>query len=203
MSYNLSKKTVYRNARYLDDLCSHQTLHFPSKDSQELARSIREALRAAEFHGAGEFPRYQELRFWYVFKAKKGYVEARFIGPPDVGIAPSQVPGIVKEVREAEVPAPTPIPAPVAVEKKEPTVFVPTQKTLTDVISLEGIVGAGISFAVECDELNFPNAILSEEEMNILYTWTQNDKTWKLIDEEEAGLTLTQKEVESIYLWRP
>ena len=172
MPYNLSRNVVERFRRYLDDMAvAQRTITWPAKDSEVLARKLREAVAAAEHHGEN-FPEFAKLKVNYQICTRKGYVEARWMGPL------STSGGDIQET------------------------FAPTFMTIGEAQTAEAVVGAAIKFEPRADELHFPNARLTDKEKDLLYKWGKKSG-WKLIDQEEAGITLTKKDVDELLLWTP
>lgn len=80
--------------------------------------------------------------------------------------------------------------------------FTQTQQTITEVNTLEQVVGACIKFSAESDEIIFPNVVLNEAELGVLYEWSKT-AGWKIIWQEDAGVTMTKRKVDDIFIWRP
>lgn len=177
MPYNTSTRTIVRMRRYLDDMLALRTMRWPTNEPEVLARRIREALAAAEVHEK-VYPQFKELKAWFRLRVKKKprpYVEAEYIGPSDED--------------EATLPAIT------GVE--------PTRAEFPDTVTLVEAVSIAIEKFVEHNELHFPNLNLNPNDKLTLYNWTKQELKWKYLDHEGAGITLTQKPVQEIFLWRP
>lgn len=83
MTYNLSKQVVKRMRRYLEDMLEAKAdLSWPTQRPDSLAYRIREALAAAQAHQ--EYAMFHELRVNYEISAKKGWVEARWMGATEM-----------------------------------------------------------------------------------------------------------------------
>ena len=74
--------------------------------------------------------------------------------------------------------------------------------TQPDVTDVQSVVGACVKLGGLADEILFPNAVLNEDDKGILVTWGKG-QGWKLIDHAEAGVTMTMKDVDATFLWRP
>lgn len=81
-------------------------------------------------------------------------------------------------------------------------VFTPERRVVPEVEDVHGVVGACIQLKAQADELNFPRAVLSEEDLHALWAWAHGEK-WKLINHDGAGVTLTRRAVDDIYVWKP
>lgn len=137
--------------------------------------SLAYKLREA-IHASGYHDRYEhfeKLGELYEFKALDGRVRARYIGPED--------PDIVEGVEE------TPPSQPMTIQEAQ---------------DLTSVVGAAMEVADKTDEIRFPNAILGETMKERLYGWA-TENGWKIIDHEEAGITLTKRDVADSIVWRP
>ena len=71
-----------------------------------------------------------------------------------------------------------------------------------DITDVQSVVGACINLERLADEILFPNAVMDEGDKFALFTWG-GGQGWKLIDHGEAGVTMTKKDVEDIFLWKP
>jgi hypothetical protein len=78
----------------------------------------------------------------------------------------------------------------------------PPAVTVAEAKQLLEVVGACIKFGPKADELYFPSAILSVEDLKTLVVWGKTDG-WKLISHDEKGITLTRRAgVDEAFLWR-
>lgn len=95
MPYNTSIHVCRRQKRYLDDMLNaRRTITWPAHEPQKMARRIREALHAVQYHD--EFSAYADLKSFYRIRARKGFVEAQWLGEdPDAPTAPS-TPGLME-----------------------------------------------------------------------------------------------------------
>ncbi len=78
----------------------------------------------------------------------------------------------------------------------------PEGYTQPDVTEVHAVVGACIKFGGLADEILFPNAVLTDDDKKMIFVWGQ-EMGWKLIDHGEAGVTMTTKDVDPLYLWKP
>jgi hypothetical protein len=173
VTYNISKRAVQRMSAYLEAMYAGQRTM--TWPSKEPEKLARRIREAmTAVQHHPQYERYIPLKILYVLHARSGFVEAEWVGTEE---------GVAQGVAAI------------------PTIVQPL--TLPDIYDLEGIVGAAIAYAAETDELTFPEAIISEEDKNTLYLWTIADGLWKFIDQDDAGITLTRKEVEAFLLWEP
>lgn len=84
-------------------------------------------------------------------------------------------------------------------------VIVPERKVIEEVNNTEGIVGACVQFAQTANELFFPKVVdLPEEKLLLLFKWaTTQQPKWNIINHYEEGLTLTRRETNPEFFWRP
>jgi hypothetical protein len=176
VGYTKTRAVVKRNLEQLERLYrAKTTLTFKSDNPTELAYKLREAIAAAK-----EFSEYEhlaELRTMYKFRTAPGRVIALY----SVTEAPV-------ETAEASVKTP---------EKKRKR----KRKVVVDAVTLLDIVGAMIDFVDE-EEVQFININLSEEDLFKAFVWGK-ENGWKLINHEEAGITLTKRDVPEEVLWTP
>lgn len=177
--YNTSTKVVRRLERYLQDMDeARRSVEWATSDPDRLAYRIREALAAAREH-EDEFPSYAELQHLFQIQSREGKVRARYIG--------------IDQIEDQE-PGST---------SASPTPSGPERMTVDhELVSATGVVGAALKFKNSSEELFFPNARLSTDELTAVWRWTQGND-WKLIEHEGKGLTLTKGEVSEALLWTP
>lgn len=175
MGYNKSYGPIRRMQKYLDALLSsRRTMDFAAQEPAKLAYRLREAIAASE-----EWDRYEKytvLKDWYRFECEEGHVRARY----QLRVEPIEMKSKASETRE---------------------VSTMPEVTVTEATTVTAVVGAGLKFNSH-DEIRFPNAVLTPEEKLTLWKWCQTSG-WEIIDHEEAGLTLTRKDVSEAILFRP
>jgi len=75
--------------------------------------------------------------------------------------------------------------------------------TVTEATQLMEVVGACIKFGVKSDEIYFPEARLSQQDLKMLLAWGQADG-WRLIWHDDRGVTVTRRrDVDETFLWKP
>jgi hypothetical protein len=89
-----------------------------------------------------------------------------------------------------------------------PTEHVPTYSpeamTIDEVDNVHAVVGGCIKFVAQSNELRFPNVKATDDELKALYEWgLGSSPKWQLIYNENAGVTMTRKKVDEIFLWAP
>ena len=88
---------------------------------------------------------------------------------------------------------------PAAVKASKPTLM-----RIEEAINAQGVVGACIKFAPKGNEINFPNAVLTEDEKLAVYAWGMGEvPQWQLISHDNEGVTMTRKPVDQVFLWKP
>lgn len=207
MPYNVSKGVVVRNHRYLQDMAeAKRTLMWPSADPKRLAYRIREAMYATQYHD--EFKGLVWLRDFYEIGVEQGAVRARWMGPEHEGEPFKRKGGL----KRGQPSPPTngkgyPLPPELGGYQSgaiphDPPMGPLAVMELRDVTTLEGVVGAGIRFKEEAEEIKLPSAILGHDAKMKLWRWGQTSG-WRFIDHEEDGITLTRKPVDEELLWSP
>lgn len=79
----------------------------------------------------------------------------------------------------------------------------PERMELGEAESVMAVVGAAIKFKERADEIYFPNAVLEDRMDKVkLWRWCQQ-ASWKYIDQYDAGLTLTRRQVDPVLLFDP
>lgn len=161
--------------RYLDDmLYGRRTMTWPADDGDRLARRIREAINTAKRYE--DFGIYHELGSWYTIHNRKTWVEAEWKG-------------IITGTGNREGAHIVHIPEP--------------KRVLIEVTTADQVVGACIKMGAETEEFHFPNVVMTPNELKAVHLWGKDHNGWKLIYHEDAGITMTRRQVDEIYLWHP
>lgn len=190
--YNVSKATCVRMKRYLEQLQLEETMEFPSDDPEKLAYRIREAVYASAFHP--EFKHFARFRYLYRFEILKDRVRAKVMLPEKATAQPEGLDDSVDDLtpdKVAEIDN---------FGKKIRDVL--STVTVTNVEELSGILGAVLKYGKENPEIYFPNAVLEEADLDRLWRWA-SVKGWKIVNNEDAGVTLTKKDVPEEVTWQP
>lgn len=170
MPYNKSYGTIRRMRDYLERMRVRRgDISFPAENPRSLAYKLREAMYAAQFHKekGDHYEDYANLRHFYELQEKPGRVVCRWLGEPTG-----------HSVEEGE-PSPKTEAPPMQVD---------------DATTLTNIVGALLKYEEVADEIQFPNAALDNPDKARLLDLA-HEKGWEIIDHDEAGLTLTQRNV--------
>lgn len=120
-----------------------------------------------------EYSKYYKLRLMYRFREEPDAVVAEFTG---VHVEPEKV-AQVKPQQSGEV------------------------KEIEGIRDLPEVIAAAVRFR-DALELYFPDARLTREGKLKLYEWSRQTG-WAYIDQEDVGLTLTHRQVDSYLLWSP
>jgi len=179
MGYNISRFSVNRNLPQLDLLLKAQTdIRFETAHPRKLSYKLREALHASrEFDDLKHY--YETITPNFTFKEEPNAVVATY-NPVPVGI---------------------PV-GPVDVQSNS-KVDGPSKGSLDGARTLIDVIGGGVEGDERgYEELHFPNAILSQDDIKKLWDWTETT-SWGLIDHQEKGLTLTKSEKYNDFFWSP
>jgi hypothetical protein len=192
LGYATSRRTVIRMLGHLKVLEKRATIQFAAENPSRLAYAIREALFAAQFYP--DFIRFKELRKKYRFEVREGCVIARYeemdksVDEFEFAVVDAKVIGETAASRADDLGA-------LAQEAL-------STATLPGVSTLDAVIGGTIKYSPQCEEVYFPDAILTENEKERLFRWAVGEG-WKIIDNEEDGITLTQKGVPEAIVWKP
>ena len=192
MGYGTSRRIVIRMLGHLKVLEKRATIQFAAENPSRLAYALREALYASQFYP--DMKRFWELRRKYRFDVREGCVVARYeeIDKPldefEFAVVDAKVIGETPASRADDLGA-------IAQEAL-------SQATLPGVSTLDAVIGGVLKYSAQCEEVYFPDAILTEAEKERLYRWATGDG-WKIVDNEEEGITLTQKGVPEAIVWKP
>ncbi len=192
--YNTSLATCLRMESYLRELHDAQTtIDFFTNEPDVLARRLREAIHAAQFHK--DFQHVGRLKGKYKFLAMETKVRARWLDVAKPQMRFLDRPGGAKaEAAASTSPAEAEFGA--FMSHTLDTVPVP------EVRELMGVLAATIKYIPANEEVYFPNVILRESELRRLYVWA-NEKGLKIINNEDRGITLTKKKVDEDLVWQP
>ncbi len=194
MGYNLSKNSVIRVKLDLELLRKiKKTIKFPTPRPDQKARALNQALAASEVHE--EFKHfYDEVKPFYRFKLRPGYLIAEYIGEISNGD-----PIIVEEPEDADLGEEENL-------RKELGVKAPEEKRLIEetAFSLIEILGT-ILANLDAQEISFPNASLDSNEKMKIYGWTKQSEniSWNLIDSGDKGIVLTKDQVPFEIIFQP
>lgn len=134
---------------------------------------------------------YKGLDKMYRIKARRGFVECVYLGRPSTSqIEPKVGTDLSQEEINNILPEPSLGPPP------------PEAIHLPRLTSLLEAIGAAVKLGDKTDEIFFPDMYLEDEDRLKLYKWCQQ-KGWKYIDHEGAGITLTRRDVDEMVLWEP
>lgn len=192
MGYKLTRNSVLRNKPELDQiLASKGVIRFHTNNPAGLQKNIHEALAAsAEFP---EFRHYHDrIKPHYTIRTKKGMV----IVEPKEEVLITRTEVLNEDARFVEV----------SLEKAEKVVaeaFGISPKPETNQAStLAEVLLAAIQAEDSTTDLIFPKANeLTLEEKRRLNKWCV-EKGVNFIDQDEAGLTLTRRQVDPSLTWK-
>ena len=185
------------------------TFIFNTENPRRLAYRLREALHCCQFHE--DLMKFVPLIKLYSFEAHDTFVRARYRGSDDITKVEVR-PGDRERTRTASKPKDYP-----AKEPSDPTepVEEATYEEAADeiqhavdtsllegVVNLSGIIEGAKRYGVRVLEVYYPDAVLSEEDKGRLFRWT-SENGWLIIDMEDAGLTLSKKDIPEEVQWRP
>lgn len=190
MGYSTSRRTVTKMIGHLRLLEKRATIKFNTDDPSRLAYHLREALHAATFHDS--FKPIAQLRDYYVFEVHPGFVIARWTG---VSKKENLAGRLNAQIMSQD-------PNALAAEWGDEMDEALSGTTITEVSTLDEIIGAMIKYGRTVDEVYFPDSGLNVHDKERLYRWAVAEK-WSMIDSEEEGLTLTQKDVPAEICWLP
>jgi len=183
MGYNISKNSVLREKSLLDDLLEfRKTVEIPSANPRRRVSKIWEALKSAEAlkKRHPEFTKYAELRDLYRFRQIQTGVRCEWVAESSLvleesGMSTSDAAQLTQ----------------------------PTRMNLPEARSLVDVIASAMRFE-NAPEIRFPNAVLREQDRIKLYKWTtETEVKWTFIPHDDAGLTLTTREVPEEILWKP
>ena len=178
MGYNISRHAVERNRPQLDDLLAlRKTFEIPTASPQRLASKLWEAIRSARelSERYPQYAKYAEISVLYRLRQTK------------TGVLCEWVADLLKDSGE---------------DTKSPT-LVPTRMEFPEAASVMDVIATVTKFS-DMQEIRFPNAVLQQRDRKKLYNWTKKEGvTWRYISHDDAGLTLTKKEVPEELLWNP
>jgi hypothetical protein len=167
------------------------TVRFNTADPQKLAYWLREGLFAARYHDA--FRHIAQLSTLYRFEVHPGSVIARY--EPSLRSEDVEMARVDAEILSQDPDA-------IASEMGDILDAALSSTTLVEVTNLDEIIGSAIKYGKAVEEIVYPDARLSEDDMGRLFRWASVEG-WKIVDQEEAGITLTQREVPVEICWRP
>lgn len=177
MGYNKTIGPPRRMKEFLEKLLSRKrSMSFATDNPSSLAYKLREAIHASQFHD--KYEHYHRVSSLYKFEEHPGEVRAVYVGVK---------PRTVKEGEDGEAEQEAP---------ERPAMNV------EEVQTLEGVVGAAMEYGGSTDEIRFPNAVLPPGQKEKLFAWT-DENDWRIIDQDEGGLTLTRRDVPEEITWSP
>jgi len=180
MGYNISKNSILREKALLDDLLDFKkTVTIPSANPRRRVSRIWEALKSAEKlqKRHPEFSKYIILKDQYRFRQLSTGVRCEWIS--------NEV-----DFKESET-------------EKSNLIKQPTRMDLPEATSLVDVIAGAMRFE-DAPEIRFSNAVLRDEDKIRLYKWTtESGVKWTFIPHDDAGLTLTTREVPKEILWKP
>jgi hypothetical protein len=85
------------------------------------------------------------------------------------------------------------------------TAHKPSHFQVEEALDAQSVVGACIKFEGKANELHFPNAVLSEHDKGVVFTWGMGEvPQWRLIVHDKEGITMTRKKgVDPLFFWQP
>lgn len=221
MGYNTSPKTCEKAGELLDHLLQAKaTMEFETDEPRKLGYILREAIYAARYSAThSRFTRLSEL---YTFCVRGNVLIAHY--SPNRKTRPRiSSTRLVSQASRRERPVP-------AIEVARPTLVSHSEKPeestdstlpespglkiareiavametahLPGVRNLTSILGMVLIYGRKNDEIYFPNAELSENDLERLFRWAEAYE-WKIVWQEDRGLTLTKKQLPEGVAWRP
>lgn len=175
MPYNTSEAAAMRMKRYLDDMKDgRNVIRWPTREPKRLARQIREAMAAARFQATEK-----EKSAWMPYLDLRFFYQIRsrddYVEAKWIG--PEDGP----KMESAKIPKPMEV---------------------EGVRDLQSVVGAILDMEQDAIEVHFPDAQLTQDGLLTLHKWCEKN-SWTLIDEQENGVTITQRDVDDILAWDP
>lgn len=163
---------------------TRRTIQWATPNPEKLAYRLREAIYASKFHD--EFRDYNDLKFIYQIRVMEGAVAAVYRGvEPSEVIFPKSA-SLGEDEDGSEI-----------MQSLPQTLTVDYAKTILDVI------GTAIEFK-DAAEIYFPEALLSPADFENLYAWVDDQGLrWRIIDNEDRGMTLTTRPVDEEITWKP
>jgi hypothetical protein len=194
--YKVSREAFEEVRPTLSILLENRATHILHTEvPRRVAYALRQGIHASAFFD--DLQEFSALRKMYSFETHPGFVRARWRGVDDIekvevrpGPAPADRSGRSK-VSDSELEV-----------EGQPFKEKLDIATLPNLETLSGIIDGVNRFGQRVLEVYFPDAHLNEDEMARLYRWA-SEKGWTLIDNEDAGLTLTHKDVEEGVKWTP
>ncbi len=192
MGYGTSRRIVIRMLGHLKVLEKRATIQFAAENPSRLAYALREALFASQFYP--DMKHFWVLKKKYRFDVRDGCVIARYeeidrdIGEFEFAVVNAKIIGETPASRADDLGA-------IAQEAL-------SMATLPGVSTLDAVIGGAIKYSPQCEEIYFPDAVLTEAEKERLYRWATGEG-WKIVDNEDEGITLTQKGVPEAIVWKP
>ena len=190
--YNKSLATCERMSKYLTELVeARTTVDFFIHNPRSLAYRLREAMYACQFHQ--NFQHVARLKSSYKFLVYGDKVRARWME-----IESPQVRIIVERVSEGQTTSPD----------SEADLFgrhireALTTVDVPNVTNFMEVLGAAMKYLGANPEVYFPNVELDNSELRRLFTWAKA-KELKLIYDPDAGLTITEKDIDEDIAWKP
>lgn len=217
MVYSKTKTTIKKSLEFLHQLLNADAeVVFETDNPHMTAYFLREAIYASQFHP--EYKEFEKLREMYSFSVQPGRVVAyrtrsrrptvsRVVVNP-LGKAPDRIER--KKARQTEDPPKISHsekpeeskPHPMEAAAREVAEAVETAE-LAGVRSLTAILEMTLTYGRKSKEIYYPDATdLSQEDLKRLWRWCE-EYEWKIIWQEDKGLTLTKKEVPNDIVWSP
>lgn len=189
MSYSTSRSAVFEMVDYLKLLDKRTSVKFSTSEPVRLAYRLRQAFFAARFYK--DFDEYADLQNYYVVETRVGCVIARHLEYPK-GVPRSEVHAeIISEHPEAHMD-----------RLGEAVDEVLSSTSVPRAASLDEVIGAMVKYGRAVEEIYFPDAKLKVEDMTRLHRWVVANE-WQLINNEDEGVTITQREIPPEIVWRP
>ena len=216
MTYRTSRLPYEELKKVINELHEgRETLILHTENPRRLCYRLREALHCCQFHeNLVKFvPLIKLFAFETHFESGTGkhYVRARYRGSDEITNIEMR-PGDNERTRKSSKPKDYP-----AKEPSDPTepVEEATYEEAADeiqhavdtsllegVVNLSGIIEGAKRYGVRVLEVYYPDAVLSEEDKGRLFRWT-SENGWLIVDMEDAGLTLSKKDIPEEVQWKP
>ena len=204
MAYRTSRAPYEELKDILEGLLEHrETVEFYTDNPRRLCYRLREAIHASSFHK--DLKKFLALKKLYAFEDRDGYVRARFRGSDDitkVEVKPDdrkssrRQPGKTYPSRGPTIP-------PEALEAMTSEIETAAETcTLENIGNLAGIIEGTKRYGNRALEVYFPQAFLDTGDLTRLHRWTSSEG-WIIVNMEEAGLTLSKREIPEELQWKP
>ena len=194
--YKTTRDIFTRHEQTVKILLENRVTHiFRTENPRRIAYQLREAIHVAGLHD--DLEAYAALRDLYSFELHPGFVRARWRGEVEITKVEIQADSVEadrsggKELSNDEL----------EVEGK-PFKDKLDVARLPNLFTLSGVIEGVKRFGPRVLEVYCPDAKLTEDELARLFRWAK-EKGWTLIDNEDAGLTLTHKDVPEELRWIP